>query len=607
MPIFSKESLEALRQRVDLVDVLSSHLDMKRAGAAYKTLCPFHDEKTPSFVINKGDTHYHCFGCGAHGDAIQFLMTHLKMSFLEAVESLAQRFNVPLQHVDAGEEKKGPNKAALKEALELASRFYQMLLLHTEEGHQALRYLYKRGIDLDFIRRFRLGLAPRENGMLRKMLHAKFIKDDIMGEAGLISPGREGGWREFFHDRIMFPICDAAGAVIGFSARKYKEETFGGKYINTPETPLFKKSRILFGLHHCRRRIAKERQAIIVEGQIDALRLISAGFNITVAGQGTAFGDGHVKELMVLGLNRVYLALDSDDAGRNAAYKIGDLFQREGVEVRIVELPQGADPDSFLRENGATAFLEQMHASTDYLTFLVRVLSLKLNVESPAGKNELVQMLIKQIRAWNHPLMVHESLRKVAHLVQVPEAILGVGQEHLPNNVYIKKNASIGLQTIDPDKILESDFLRWLLLLGHEQPHFLDIAQANIKPEDLHVLACRQIYLSYLDCYTAKIPCDLLLLASRVEDAEGQQLISELLQRKVNHEKAEEQYLETVQKLLDRNWMELREEIKMRIQTAQCSEEEIFEYVKKFDDLRKSPPKVVTEVQPHHLNAKIAK
>jgi len=593
MPLFSKESLETLRQRVDLVDVLSSHMELKRTGAAYKGLCPFHDEKTPSFVIHKGDTHYHCFGCGAHGDAIQFLMTNLKMTFLDAVESLAQRFNVPLEVIEAAEDKKGPNKAALKEALEMATRLYHFTLLHTEEGHQALKYLYKRGIDLDFIRRFRIGLAPQKSGILRKILHDKFIKDEVMGEAGLISPGREGGWRDFFSDRITFPICDPTGAVIGFSARKYKDETFGGKYVNTAETPLFKKSRILFGLHHCRRRIAKERKVIIVEGQIDALRLISSGFNITVAGQGTAFGEGHVKELMALGLNEVYLALDGDEAGRQAACKIGDLFQLEGVEVRIIDMPQGDDPDSFLREMGPKAFLGLMETSVDYLTFLVRVLSAKINIESPAGKNELVQMLIKQIRNWKHPLVVHESLRKVAHLMKVPEEMVGVGQEHLPNNVFIKKSGSIGLQTVDVDKIMESDFLRWLLLLGQRQTALVDIAFLNLKPEHLRVSACRSIYQAYMECYRDQKPRDLLSLAICIDDPEGQRVISELTQKKINHDRAEEQCCETIQKILDRNWMEKREEIRIRIQSAQCSEEEIFEHVKKFDELKRTPPKLI--------------
>ena len=551
MPIFSKESLETLRQRIDLVDVLSSHIDFKKTGAAYKGLCPFHDEKTPSFVVQKGDTNYHCFGCGAHGDAIQFLMTHLKLSFLDAVENLAQRFNVPLQQVDNADEKKGPNKAALKEALELACRFFHFSLLHTSEGHAALDYLFKRGIDLDFIYRFRLGLAPKERGLMRKCLHAKFIKDDILAEAGLITLNPEGKPRDFFSDRITFPICDPMGAVIGFSARKYNDNTYGGKYVNTAETPLFKKSKVLFGLNYCRKRIAKERQAIIVEGQIDALRLIASGFNITVAGQGTAFGEGHARELLALGLNQIYLALDSDEAGRQATLKIGDIFQREGVEVKVIELPIGNDPDSFLREKGPEAFLELMQTSQDYLSYVVKIHSQKINVDSPAGKNELVQMLIKQIRTWTQPLMVHESLRKIAHLMHVPEVLVGVGQDHLPANVYVKKSANIGLQTIDPDKILESDFLRWLLIKDTNQSHFMNIALSNVQLNDLHVPACRQLYQALLNCHAIGQAIDLLSLAIGVDDNEAQQVMSDLLRKKINPDKAEAQFVESDAKNID--------------------------------------------------------
>jgi len=588
MPIFSKESLETLRQRVDLVDVLSAHMDLKKSGAAYKGLCPFHDEKTPSFTVQKGDTHYHCFGCGAHGDSIQFLMAHLKMSFLDAVESLAQRFNVPLQVIESSQEYTGPNKSALKEALDCACSFFQLMLLHTEKGHEALQYLYKRGIDLDFIQHFRLGLAPEEPGMLRKVLNGKFIKDEVMADAGLITK-KESGLRDFFQDRITFPICDAAGAVIGFSARKYKEKTFGGKYINTAETPLFKKSKVLFALHHSRRRIAKERKAIIVEGQIDALRLIASGFNIAVAGQGTAFGESHANELINLGLNEVYLAMDSDEAGRQATLKIGDFFQKAGIEVKVVVLPFGEDPDSFLRSKGPEAFLKLMESSTDYLAFVVKVYSQKMNIESPAGKNELVQILTKQIRSWEHPLMVHESLRKLAHLVRVPESMLGVGQDYMPN-IYVKKAGNAGLQSIDPDKILESDFIRWLLLAGHLSKNFIELAGLNIKTEDLRLEICRRLYEAYLECYRENTPCDLLALAIYIDDSEGQKVLSEILQKKVNLERAEEQYRETLKRILDRNWMEIREEVKSKIQSAQCSEEEVFELTKKFDELRRNPP-----------------
>lgn len=591
MPMFSKESLETLRQRIDLVDVLSAHVEFKRSGAAYKALCPFHDEKSPSFMIQKGDTHYHCFGCGAHGDAISFLMNHLKMSFMDSVESLAQRFHVHLERVE-GDEHKGPNKGALKEALDYASRFFHLLLLHTAEGHHVMGYLYKRGLDLDFIQHFQVGLAPSSQGMLRKILHAKFVKDETMLEAGLLSQSREGGsLRDFFIDRITFPIRDASGAVIGFSARKYKEETFGGKYINTPETPLFKKSRVLFGLNYSRKRIAKERKAIVVEGQIDALRLIQAGFNITVAGQGTAFGEGHVKELTNLGVKQVYLALDGDQAGQLATVKIGNLFQKEGVETLVVQLPQGTDPDAYLKQYGADNFLKLLEASTDYLSFLVKFQGRNYNMDSPAGKNQLVNELIQQIRSWDHQVMVHESLRKLAQLTQTPEEMIGIGQAYVPN-IYVKQSSSLGQQTVDPDVIMESDILRWLLLMGQSMPNFVQIAQNNLAPDSFHATACKEIYQIYLDNHATQKPCDLLSLHIQIENPQGQQLLTEILEKRVNKDKAEQQFIEAIQKILDRNWMENAEEIKRKIHSGQCTDDEALELVKQFTALKSNPPKV---------------
>ena len=591
MALFRKESLEALRSRIDLIDVLNSHLDLKRTGASYKAVCPFHDEKTPSFVVHKGDTHYHCFGCGAHGDAIQFLMSHVRLSFSEAVEQLAQRFHVPLEYVEGEEEPKGPSKKHLQEALEVACEFYHFVLLHTPEGHEALQYLYRRGLDLDFIKHFQLGLAPKAYGVFRTVMHSKSIRDEVMLQCGLLAESKEGSLRDFFYDRITIPIHNASGAVIGFSARKYKESTTGGKYVNTPETPLFKKSRVLFGLNYSRRRIAKERKVIIVEGQLDALRLIQAGFNITVAGQGTAFGEGHVQELLPLGINVVYLALDPDHAGQEAAVKIGNFFQKAGVEVRVVSMPKGHDPDSYLREEGSQSFLELMQSSSDYLTFLVKRLSLQLDLESPAGKQELIKTISGQIRGWDQEVMVHESLRKLARLVQVPEEMIGVGQQHVPN-IYFKKSDYVGLQEVDPDRVLECDLLRWLLLSGQTHPQFIDLARLNLSPEDFRVESSRKIYEALVDAIDKQNPSDLLSLAIHINNQDAQYLLSDLFHKKVNPERAEQHFLETLQKMLERNWMQKREEIKMKIQSGQCSDDEALELVKKFEEIKRQVPHV---------------
>lgn len=587
MGIFSRESLELLRSRVDLAEVLNPYVKLTKAGAAYKALCPFHEERSPSFVIQKGDSHYHCFGCGAHGDAIQFLMTHLRMSFTEAVQSLADKFQVQLEETTGtSDEPKGPPKAVLKDALDKAAEFYHFYLLHTHEGHAALDYLYTRGIDLDFIRKFQFGLAPKGPGLFLKAMREWKISDAVLEMTGLYARGRE-----FFSDRITIPIRDAMGSVIGFSARKYKTDTFGGKYINTSETPLFKKSKVLFGLSYCRKTIAKEHKALIVEGQIDALRLIDAGFTWTVAGQGTAFGEDHAKELIHLGIREVFLAFDGDTAGKEAAVKVGNMFSKEGINTRVISLPEKCDPDAILMEKGPHEWQKTLDESEDYLSFLVKHLSNTMNINTPAGKNELVCTIAAKIREWDHPLMVHESLRKLAKLTGTPESLVGTAETNAPQ-IYIKRAASVTFQDIDPDRILEADLLRWLFLMTESMPQLLKIAEANLTSSHFRVSAGRDLYEKILSVAKEGKPIDLLSFAIELKTPDLQLFMAEVLQKKVNRDRAYNCFMETVQRMLERQWMHEREMIKIKIYSGGSTETEVLELARKFDQLKRERPQV---------------
>jgi len=586
MPIFSRESLELLRSRVDLVEVLNPYIKLQRAGSAYKALCPFHEERSPSFVIQKGDSHYHCFGCGAHGDAIQFLMTHLRMSFTEAVESLADKFQVQLEEAKTSDAPKGPPKAIMKDALERAAEFYHFYLCHSLEGHAALDYLYTRGLDLDFLRKFQFGLSPKTAGLFQNAMRECKIEDTILEATGLITRGRE-----FFSDRITIPIRDAAGAVIGFSARKYKTDTFGGKYINTAETALFKKSKILFGLNYSRKTIAKEHKALIVEGQIDALRLIDAGFAWTVAGQGTAFGEEHAKELIQLGIREVFLAFDGDNAGKEATVKVGHLFSKEGIHTQVVPLQEKLDPDVVLMEKGPNEWQKMLDQSEDYLSFLVKHMSQTININTAAGKNELVRSIASKIRGWDHPLMVHESLRKLAKLTGTPESLIGSPEENSPQ-IYIKRSASVTFQEIDPDRILEADLLRWLFLMSQGMPELVQIAENNLCVDHFRVAAARELYEKILSVTKEGSTIDLLTFAIDLKTPDLQLFMAEVLQKKVNRERARECFLETIQRMLERHWMHERELIKIKIYSGRCSEAEVLELARKFDQLKRQRPEV---------------
>lgn len=577
---YTKESLEVLRGRIDLVDVLSPYVRFQKAGSMQKGLCPFHQEKTPSFVVKKGDSHYHCFGCGAHGDAISFLMDYVKMSFIDSVEMLAEKFQVPLEENDSRE--KTCSKKILKQILEKAKDYYHTFLLHSEEGHQALKYLYKRGIDLDFIRNFELGYSPTFCS-IKELLNKEKVSNEYLVETGLISKERK---TDFFTGRIMFPIRDALGGVIGFSARSLLESR-GPKYINTPETSLFRKSKMLFGLSYCRKKIALEKQAIIVEGQIDALRLIHSGFSITVAGQGTSFGKDHAEVLINLGVKKIYLALDGDLAGKEASVKIGDLFQAQGIEVFVLDLEESKDPDTIILDEGVASFQKYIDQSKDYLSYLVSYFQKRYDVNSPAQKSELVSSIAKKIRAWDHPLMVHESLRKLAKLTHTPESVIGVTS--MKNPVVIRNSASISQAQVDPDRVLEIDLLRWLFLMGQKEPILIEICLENLSPSDFKITACRALYNFYKKSYEEKKPLDLLSLAMELEE---QMFLSEILQKRVDKTRAQTHLVDTVEKILKRNWLSRKEEIKEKINSGLLSEEEMALLVKEFDEEHRKKPEV---------------
>ena len=311
-----------------------------------------------------------------------------------------------------------------------------------------------------------------------------------------------------------------------------------------------------------------QHKAIIVEGQIDCLRLIDAEMDFTVAALGTAFGESHVRELKQLGALEVTLLFDGDRAGKAAMSKVGDLFQKVGMEVKCIPMPEGLDPDSLVRQQGKEALEKLLHQGVDYLTFQIHALSAELS-DSPAGKNELIAQLSKQIKAWDEPVMVHESLRRLARLTRVPEHMLGSIPPPAPRQRETFQ--------INPSRILELDLLRWLLFMERED--FMITARHYLTLSHFLVPACQQIYQAFLD--GAK---DLLALAPEIED---EAIIQEIMEKKVNRDRAEAHFLITVQKLVDRKWLAQREKVKQKIDSGEPNDEKVLELVKEFDALGK--------------------
>ncbi len=346
-------SVEAVKEAVDIVEVVTTRTQLKRSGARFTGLCPFHDERTPSFSVSSEKGTYYCFGCQRGGDAIRFVEETEGVDFVGAIEWLAQRFNVPLEYEEASPQVEASRRRRerLFAVLDAAASFYERFLWESGTAADARGYLAGRGLGEEVCREYRLGLAPRGNTLARKALERGFTRQELAA-AGLVN--RRGN--DYFQGRLLFPIADARGRVVGFQARRLRDDDpLQAKYVNSPEGELFRKGDLLYGLDRARTAIAREERALIVEGNTDVLALREAGFGPVVASMGTALTERQLKELARL-TRKLYLCFDADAAGEAATLRGMDLAVGQGFDVRVVALPPGTDPadavDGFERRLG---------------------------------------------------------------------------------------------------------------------------------------------------------------------------------------------------------------------------------------------------------------
>jgi DNA primase len=393
-----RETIEEVRARNDIADVIGSYLSLKNAGTRFKALCPFHKEKSPSFTVSPDRQIYHCFGCGAGGDVIRFLQEYEKVDFMTALQMLADRCGMELS-LEEGGEGAGADKRQLFKIHEGVAQFYHRILMEHESGEAGRAYLSTRALKPETVKEFQIGFAPDRFDALEKWAQQKKIPLELMEQAGLmIKSDKSSGYYDRFRNRLMFPIRDEAGRVIGFSGRAIVKDEKSGKYVNSPETPLFHKSRVLFAIDKARRAIADSRTAIVCEGQIDAIRCHEAGLANVVASQGTALTADHARMIRRYA-DEVILVLDADVAGQKAALRSSEAFIAEELSVRVASLPAGEDPDSLVRDHGAEALRLRIADAVSALDFLIDVMSAKENLKEEAGlmrTARAVQTLIAQ-------------------------------------------------------------------------------------------------------------------------------------------------------------------------------------------------------------------
>jgi len=392
MPRIAEESIERVAAASDIVEVIGSYFPLKRAGASWRALCPFHREKSPSFHVSPQKQAYYCFGCGAGGGVFKFVMEYERVDFATAVQRLAQKAGVTIV-----EEKGGPDddrRRALRDRLlemhRAAADWYHGNLLRSAGGAAARDYLKSRDIGSDIAKNWQLGYAPDGGGALLAHLRKAGFRDNELRASGLFGGGEDGPLRDRFRQRLMFPICNDYGEVIAFSGRVLPPNEDPAKYVNSPETPLFTKGRALFGLHKARRPLADAGTAIVCEGQLDLIRVFESGLRNVVAPQGTAFTPAQAR-LLKRYVESVVLCFDSDRAGRTAVERSLPILLAAGFAVRVAALPPGEDPDSLIRKNGAEAFRALIENATDYFDFAVSEAGREL--DDPGKKSALVRKL----------------------------------------------------------------------------------------------------------------------------------------------------------------------------------------------------------------------
>lgn len=414
---------EQVRSTANIVEVISGYVPLKKRGQNFWGCCPFHGEKTPSFAVNPAKNMFYCFGCHEGGDIFKFVMKIEDCGFTEALKLLAARYGiaVPERHKTAAEIWREKQKERINETNATAARFFQACLLKTTYGKGALAYLNGRGINQDIIASFSIGYALNNFTALVSSLGKRGFQPQELVAAGLVAKGRDEQLYDKFRNRVMIPIKDGRGKIVGFGGRVLDNST--PKYLNTAETEWFNKRRLLFALDVAYKPIRASKQAIVVEGYMDAISLHAAGISNVVASMGTAFATEQAKLLKRIA-DEIVFCYDSDSAGRRASVRAVSIARMEGLKVRIAGVPEGKDPDEYVRRYGKDAFLEVVAAAKEGIDFQIEETILQSDTSNLAGKVEAVSNILPFLLECKSEIEAAEHMRRLAQRLTIDEGLI---------------------------------------------------------------------------------------------------------------------------------------------------------------------------------------
>lgn len=492
MPFYSEELKEEVRSANDIVDVISGYVRLQKRGGSYVGLCPFHNEKTGSFHVSQSKQLYHCFGCGAGGDVFGFLMEYENFTFREAMEQLADRagMTLPKQELSEQEKRQSDYRSLLLEVNREAGKYYY-LLLRDARGAHALEYFRERQLSDATMKKFGLGYADKYSDDLYRYLRSKGYHDQLLKDSGLVMIDEKRGAHDKFWNRAMFPIMNVHNKIIGFGGRVMGEGE--PKYLNSPETQIFDKSRNLYGLQLARQ--SRRPQLLLCEGYMDVIALHQAGFDNAVASLGTAFTSGHAS-LLKRYAKEVYLTFDSDGAGVKAALRAIPILKEAGLTAKVVHMEPYKDPDEFIKGLGAQAYQERIDQAENSFMFEIRILEQNYNMSDPQGKTAFYQEAARKLLEFSEELERNNYIEAVAaqyrigfenlrRLVAQVGAQTGLVKKPEPLKSGVRKKE---LQREDGVKKSQKLLLTWL----GEEPSLYPLIREYITPEDFPDALCRQ-------------------------------------------------------------------------------------------------------------------
>ncbi len=491
--MISKETIQNILDHARVEEVVGDFVHLKRAGANLKGNCPFHDEKTPSFVVSPAKNIYKCFGCGAAGDPLKFVMEHEQMSYPEALKFLAKKYRIDVVEDSQPFNEEAKEQQTLKDslfiAMKFAAKYYQETLLESVEGKAVgLSYFKQRGFSSNTIEDFQLGYAPDGFETFTKHAQESGYQIDILEKAGLIKTKEGRSPYDFFRARVMFPIHNLSGKVVAFGGRILTKDVKQAKYINTPETDIYTKGKLVYGIYQAKNEIRKLDACFLVEGYTDVLSLYQAGIHNVVASSGTALTKEQIKLIKRFTQN-IILIYDGDKAGIQAAFRGVDLMLEEEMDVRVVILPEGEDPDSFVKNNGTDDTLKFIEENKKDFIFFKADILLKNTNNDPVLKSNAIHQIVETIAIVRDPIRKAYYTRECSKIAQLPEDILikevnkaiihqqkqkrqindadaAVAQQLIGQTPPIIENQPVPAQKNDL-YLQEKDILRVLFLHGH--------------------------------------------------------------------------------------------------------------------------------------------